>query len=647
MGVPNIPVTWLKHNKGCGHPSELGYVGCTAYSYESPCDTMKRDYALQSGRLSLERLDKDGMITRQAQLDFTSPIEFWDTVIARGRKRTPLWLFAHNWSEVFTFVGGWRYLRQGQLGFEASEVRFDPDCEPPEIRRKWKGLFIDNDPPVVFQLWTRRGCKLFLVDLRNYLPQSVEKLAERLGVSIPPALPGWQDTTFTRKRAKAIADTVRQSVLGLIEEHRDGDHGNWALTAAGLAWRSFRHQHYSGCIATHAISEVKELERNGYYGGLLEAYKIGKIAKPCIQLDVNGMYPWAMRSFDLPCQLIDSWIHSPQNEPSPDTVSEDYICEVELYSPVHTFPVRLSGRGLCQCRGRFATVLCGPELIRASRAGVITAIRRWARFKRWRWGKRHVDYWHERRLQSRAANDPIGDAFANSQMHCLYGRFAMRSFPWQPLSEVMTLPQELAQLTNQEVLKWIWLTEGDDGKRISIVGDPELGDGELRRVGNHWELARPPAELPGSLPAICAWITAYCRERMRRLRGIAGLNESFYCSTDSLICSHTGRDALADAGQLCPETLGMLKTEAEGDSAEIRGIHRYTIGDKVVNGSRPVAIPWIGSPETTEVVSHGMKTLIKTGQSALVKRRLITVSRDIEYRKGNVMLDGWVEPITL
>ena len=250
-------------------------------------------------------------------------------------------------------------------------------------------------------------------------------------------------------------------------------------------------------------------------------------------------------------------------------------------------------------------------------------------------------------MEAKKNDDPIGDLYANSQMHCLYGRFGMRSFKWSPLSDIMTLPGELAQLSNQEVLKWIWLTENDQGRRISIVGDPEIGNGEIRRIGNHWEIAQAPAELPGSLPAICAWITSYARERMRGVMGVAGSSETHYLSTDSVICSLAGQDALDNAGELHPTMLGRLKVEASGDSAEILGIHRYRIGDKVVNGGQPKATPWIGPVETTEVICDGLATLIKSGQSRTVNKRLITVSRKSPYRRGIVRSDGRVDPFVL
>lgn len=647
MGVSDIPVTWLKRNKGCGHPSELGYIGCTSYNIADPKSTgLRREY-LRYGILRMERMSRDGVTSRQSTVPFTQPLHFWDAVIGRGRKRTPLWLFAHDWPEIFTLTGGWMYLRQGQLGFESHEVRYDEGCEPPEKRRKWKGLFIDGDPPVVMQLWTRRGCKIFLVDVRNYFPHTIDDLAKRLDRRIPWAPDGYKVTMAVKMKALGIVEVVRKSITGLIDGHRKSDQGNWALTAAGLAWRSFRHRHYSGCISMHHLPEVKKLERDGYYGGRVEAFRLGKIDKPCVQLDVNGLYPWVMQTFDLPCQLVDSWSLSPQNKPSPKDVTEDHICEVKLCAADDVFPVRLGRRGLCFCRGVFTTTLCGPELVRASRAGAIVAIGRWARYKRWRWGKKHVEYWQGRRLEAKADNDPIGDAYANSQMHCLYGRFGMRSFRWSPLSDEIALPNELAQLSTKEVMDWIWLTEGDQGQRISIVGDPELGTGQLRRVGNHWELAKEPEEIPGSLPAICAWITAYARERMRYVMQLAGSQATHYISTDSVICSAAGHLSLSDSGMLHPVDLGKLKIEADGNGANILGIHRYSIGNKRVNSSQPKAVPWVGDPGTTEVVSDGLATFIKTGQSRTVNRRLITVSRKSGYSRGIVRSDGCVEPYVL
>lgn len=637
---------FLKPNHGNQSPGDLCFLGVATKRLDDDDVPHVETRTLRCGHAHFLRREK-GYVTRELELRFEHGDELWDAIIKRTRKRTPLWVFAYDVPEVFTFCGGWRVLRRGRLGFEWREVQPLKSCKPEKRSAKWKGLFVDSDPPVVMQLWTERGSKVFLVDVRNYFDAPLQDLADRQGIALPRMPHGKHVTIAARTCAETHVQIARETMLELIDQHQANDLGNWGLTIAGLAMRNYRHAHYRTNILLHGRDKVKRLERDGTLGGRVEAFRIGQIRERVIQLDVNGIYPWVMRNFQLPCKLVACWDDAWTGKCTPDSLDEDQVAHVRISSPDQAFPVRLADRGLCWATGDFWTTLCGGELRRAVAAGVIRKVTRWAAYRRENLFQSYVDYWHQYRQEARAESDAVGDAFAKLMAVCLFGRWGMRSFNWKSISSTRSLPDEWLGLTDEEIRHWLWLTEDDDGRRIPIVIVGENEDVELRRVGNHWQVAQRPGETPQNFPAICAWITSYAREYLRHLIAVAGRANVIYVSTDSLLVTDPGFAALDAKGFIGGDELGQLKIEAEGKSAEVLATHYYRVGRKRVKGNTPLATLDGRVAPDGEVISDRLQTLIRRGHSATVRRRVLKVDRDPVYLRGNIDADGFVTPLHL
>lgn len=642
----NSKPRWLKRNHGCGRPSEFCFVGVSSAAYPGAGDPDVESRYLRCFHAEFLRREGEDVSRNKIVTGCDSRL-FWDAVVERGRKRTPLWILMHDVPSVFTWLDGWRALRFGRLGFEWREVRAKDRCAPDKKARNWTGLFIDNDPPVVLQLWTERTCKVFIVDLRNYFNERIDKLASRLGRFLrrpPNNLIGDERPI---RYAKAECGVIRDTFLRLMDDHSHADQGTWGLTGASLAWRSFRHAHYRSNVELHGRDDVKALERESFMGGKVTCNRIGKFDGEFFQLDVNGLYPYLMRNCDLPCKLISAWNFNSCGKIAIDALGENHIARVLLNSPHETFPVRVEKRGLCFARGKFWTTLAGPELRRAVDAGVVRRLGKWACYQRENVFRPFVDYWTERRAAARERRDPIGAAFAKQVAVSLFGRFGLRSYKWRSLTRTHKLPDEWRGLTDSQILKWIWLTEGDDGRRISIVDFHTNDRSEIRRVGNHWQIAEPPHEIPTSFPAIPSFVTSYGREYMRSLELCALPKYVLYTSTDSMIVEAGGMAMLRRADMIHETKLGKLKIEAEGKSVEILTAHHYRIGRKRKRGNEATArIDGIHADDG-EVIADRLQTLIRTGQNGTVNRRRVRVNRQLAYRRGVVAPDGTVSPLIL
>ncbi|GAH30349.1 unnamed protein product, partial [marine sediment metagenome] len=92
-----------------------------------------------------------------------------------------------------------------------------------------------------------------------------------------------------------------------------------------------------------------------------------------------------------------------------------------------------------------------------------------------------------------------------------------------------------------------------------------------------------------SFPAIAAHVAALGRLHLWRLMKMAGKENYFYCDTDSLLVNNEGLQNLSK--ELDNDKLGSLKVIEETDSANIKGLKDYTIGDKTaIKGIRKLAI---------------------------------------------------------
>ncbi|KKL11259.1 hypothetical protein LCGC14_2547590, partial [marine sediment metagenome] len=148
-----------------------------------------------------------------------------------------------------------------------------------------------------------------------------------------------------------------------------------------------------------------------------------------------------------------------------------------------------------------------------------------------------------------------------------------------------------------------------------------------------------------SFPAIPAHVSAFGRMHLWELMQTVGIENYFYCDTDSLIINSRGLRKLEN--QLDNFTLGGLKIEESMTRLSIRGLKDYTTASKtVIKGIRKNAVE-IRSGVYQQEQWPSFKGLLRSGDVGVYIVKKITKVLNREYTKGTVNQDGSIEPLHL
>ena len=129
-------------------------------------------------------------------------------------------------------------------------------------------------------------------------------------------------------------------------------------------------------IVFHDEMDVRSHERCAYFGGQLEAYRLGSIEEKVFQYDVVSLYPSVMAGNLYPIRLKEYDVSKSLSTVQPILHPLHSIAEVEINSPSDSFPIRTNS-GVFYAKGNGILTLAGPELQYALDRGYI---KRWGRF---------------------------------------------------------------------------------------------------------------------------------------------------------------------------------------------------------------------------------------------------------------------------
>ena len=213
----------------------------------------------------------------------------------------------------------------------------------------------------------------------------------------------------------------------------------------------------------------------------------------------------------------------------------------------------------------------------------------------------------------------IAKLFLNS----LYGKFGQRTRLFDKIGEC----------------------EREDG--YEVVFDMETGERITYRFlnGEIWVESKDYIEGENSFVAIASAVSAYARCYLWSLIEKAGLENVFYCDTDSLIVNEEGYERLRD--YLDDYKLGYLKCEGVAEEVVIRNAKDYTFGEEVKRkGVKKDAVeiaPNIFKQEQFE----RLRSAWRKGRvnEVIVKEQIKELKQ--EYKKGIVTESGRVKPFVL
>ncbi len=622
-------MTWrkLKHNKSTQIARTLMFVDCETRSEDKNVKNLGANKlwfgVVNSGRFVNER----GTLqyARRDSYTFHESGDFWSYVRSKSRVRETTWIYAHNAGFDFVILGLIPLLAKGELTITKPRKVRRKDSNASEIY----GLLMVEDPPTVIGVEDSEGRRYVLCDTLNYWRVSLEALGKDLGYE-KEEMPDW-DAAFARweRYCRRDVEVIEQAVVQLIHWWKDRDLGNWRWTAPGLAMSAFRHKFMSHDIVFHDEMDIRQLERESYFGGQLEAFYIGHIREPVWQFDVVSLYPSVMKGNLYPVKLV-NWSNDDTLTPFPPPIEpKSSICEVEVALDRATLPVRHNDC-VYYAAGTGRVVLSGPELDWAVSHGYVQRWGRWATYEMADIFSDYVDYFILLKDQYEKAQKPVQRFFVKMLLNSLYGKFGQYGGSWQPNPDRLPL-HGFGKF-------WEYSVITGEYQKCLAIGDIVLD----------WS---PKSEVSQAAPAIASFVTSYARQLMRHYREIAGDGNYYYMATDSLMVNEQGFGRLLNETGCIGSKLGQLKHERDASSAWIGGLHWYRCGDKLVEGSKKSSAVTIDETSWTELHFESLLSVIDRSKEDDGRRDAVVISevektRSGQYNKGHVGDDGWVTPFT-
>jgi DNA polymerase type B, organellar and viral len=526
--------------------------------------------------------------------------EFWRVVNDLCRPKQTLHCFAHN------------------LGFDLRAV--DGFHRIPTLARKIRRACLD-DPPTIIDCRLHSGRVVFL-DTLNWWRVRVADLGERIGLPKLP-FPGYEKSMevwneYCHRDVEVIMESVRRWLDWLVE----ADMGSFKQTLAGQSLSAFRHRYMEHKILLDRDPLGLNMAREAYHGGRVECLRLGEIAGPIHQLDINSQYPYVMRRELYPAKFRWSG-ENPSVSKFLATLNDHAVVarvDIETDVPVYglyrdhklVFPV-----------GRFTTALTTPELKHAVEYGHLRRVHAWAVYTHEPLFRTFVDDLYQRRLDAKKRGDEVGSWQFKILMNALYGKWAQRGREQRILGEC----------------------DPDDIRTELYYDAPRGVKGKIRRVFGKIFLDLEDGESAYSHPAIAAHVTAYARMLLWDIISRAGEGHVLYVDTDSVFVDDAGMERLTLF--LDPAILGALKLVGTYDRMIIFGPKDYLLDDRrVLKGVRSTAVELApGVFEQEQWV--GLAGAIQDGVLDAPIVRTIRKTLRREYTKGTVDASGRVHPFRL
>lgn len=542
---------------------------------------------------------EDGKYKRVGYYKFSNPKDF--TVWLS--REAPAVCFAHNLSYDFRAAVDVQVLREN--GWELDACVLD-------VRRFY----------IAFK---RKRQRLKFIDSMNYLPLSIWEIGKIFGLP-KLEMPDWDDPlddwiTY----CKRDVEVLERFVVWLIEEMwRLGVGLKPTLASYAFALYNLYYKPKNVRFAPPSDEKVLKLEREAYFGGRVECYRLGKVKQVC-EIDVNSMYPYIMRTIKVPTRPL-YYETEPSVEKLRRLVSEGeaVIARVVVNVPEGVDPPPVPWRNPVTMKvlfptGRFETVLCTPELQLV--LPYIEKVREMVVYQSAHAFQEFVDDLYSKRKEAKKqGNEPLSLLY-KLLLNSLYGKFAER--------KVLTGTVKLAP---PGALPGLYAL-GKLG--VVLVKGPFMIENFGRK------------KIRDRFTAVSAFITSAARAHLWKAMTLIGRENLVYCDTDSIHFLYTPELEERLKPILSETELGKFKVERIAQEAEYVLPKLYRMDSKV----RAKGMPRSSNGEiplkaVEERVVGFREAVRRLGRPAIVweEREKVVRSR---YDKRIVNGDGSTQPLRL
>lgn len=593
--IPHV----IKENKNSEYPRH--FIFFDTETNEEKLSSTESRLTLKFGEAVYWRRRTDGKSDQEKWITFTTIPEFWDFIEDQIRERTRMIIVSHNLAFDMKVLQAFRELKE----------------------RKWRTeKIIVNGTSSIWQF--RKGTRTILaLDNMNYFKSSLAKLGEALGVPklTMPETDGITDEWITYCRRDV--EVMLMAWKTWFKFLNDNDLGSFGMTLASQAMNAYRHRFMPHKIYIHDFDNVIKMERAAYHGGRTECFALGKMPEDDYYvLDVNSMYPAQMKNNDYPTKYVGS-----RNSPTLSNVRsyiKKYcvIAECEIESTESCYGTVIDNR-LVFPVGHFAATLTTREVEYGLERGIIKKVVKINLYDKHNIFLEYVSFFYARRMEYKNAGN---DAFAylgKLMLNSLYGKFGQRNEVFEEVGEDHGHDDAYERYFDIDLERWI--------TRRYINGVIEESQGQKEGFN--------------SFVAIAAHVTGDARIALWRYIRKAGLENVYYCDTDSVFTNEQGKERLRSV--TVADKLGYLSVKGHTRSLEIFGPKDYLLGSsRVIKGVRGDA-EIIGPGRFSQVKFEGFLGALHAGR--LNEMRIATVEKRLSrvYKKGIVGRDGRITPYVL
>jgi len=554
---------------------------------------------------------------------FYTKKEFTKLILRKTTYKKDLYVFAHNMSFDFRIA----------VDYDLLQKEFDT-----------KFMVVDGSKFILkltkYYYVTKNGKKkikktkrVIFLDSTNYTKKSLEKIGKIFGL---PKLhydfsktidkeeltnEEWRELKEYNKRdvevlALFIITLLKKLVIGKTK---------FGETISKLSFNLYKTQFLKHKIEIHHYEDVSQFERQSYFGGRTECFKIGFYDETIYKLDVNSLYPSVMINNDYPTRLIYFGEFDNVIKHDIEKNSYLYIIDATIETKEPNLPYRLNNR-LVFPVGRFRGVWTSAELNLDDDR--IIKIHKIAYYEKAKIFHDYIGHMYNERLKAKERKDDVMNEFYKYLMNSLYGKLGQKSENYIRLPQYDGLAEwGLMDLDNKKIRFF-------DGYAFLVDGFKDGYD---------------------TFVAIPSFVTSYARAYMWKLMKIAGLENLFYMDTDSLFTTYEGYKRLEEKGFIDNRKLGYLKNEGIFDAIEVRTLKDYSLfkyeSGKLVEKIKKTkgvkkSFIWIDKDIVKGTKFMGFwESVNKFGKPFIVEVEM-TKRLKREYNKGNVV-NGLVVPYVL
>lgn len=543
---------------------------------------------------------RDGKYSPLEWYRFTTYNAFWKFVISKTRRKTKVYVVAHNWGFDFPVLKAHLFFLDA--GYEQFKA-------------------IIEGPPTAI-IYRKDGTSICLLDTLNYFRTSLASLGDSLGIpklEMPHDVDNAESWNIYCRRD---VEVIHKALTTFIAFITNNDLGNFQLTLAAQSFTAFRHRFMHHALFIDNNETACNMSRHSYHGGRVECFHLGYVSGPLYYLDINSQYPHVMASNWYPTRLITVCKTFSLREIKQIADSNCVVVDVTIKTSMPVYPIRYDKKLIFPI-GTFRTTLTTREFLFAIKHRHIIKTHCVAVYDQAPIFKSFVSFFYSKRLEFRDSGNTEFAYMTKILLNSLYGKFGQNG----------RIYQDIGVAPDGEIDAW----DEIDGETGEVR--------KYRKFGGRIQEFKRESESYNSHPSIAAHIAADARMLLWDFILRAGYKNLRYCDTDSMLVAQGGFDNLE--AEIDDRKIGRLKLVKVVDYAILNGPKDYHIGEiRKIKGIKSNA-EQLDFSTFRQDQFVGFKGMIRRGSldTQIIKRIEKNLTR--AYTKGNLDHDGLILPIVL